>query len=300
MMNISIPGYSETSPIHYNIQVSFERTTFNVKKRYSDFVEFVVSIENEMGEKAPVDLPAKKWIGSKSREFLDDRRRGLELFLRAIVKRDEWRDSLALMSFLEISAHIKNETSQAAKARGDWIKLTSEANSLVQQISKQTSSAERRRLSVLANARIKDLERILSADNALGDGEYRRRRDIIQKLNQSLRESVSSPNPQPTPATYSNSSTPSRSSSPRVLGGETERTRQVNNAGLMTIQKNDMEEQDKVIDNLREMISRQRTLGLSINEELAHHNQLLDEMDTDTHSVNAHLNQAKRRTGKLL
>ncbi|ANB13712.1 hypothetical protein AWJ20_4655 [Sugiyamaella lignohabitans] len=341
-MNISIPGYSETSPTYFNIQISFDRTTYHVKRRYSEFVKFVEAIEEEMGEQAPVDLPGKKWIGTKNREFLDDRRRALELFLRALAKKDEWRESLAFMDFLEVSKHAKSESSVAAKARGDWLKMESEASSLIQKAlkSKQlmasgiggpTEAAEHRRLVVLSRSKIKHLESVLSSDNSLGDGEYRRRRDIVQNLKLALRNGentssspfgsnmssgagngISSAFNQTSSLSGASgtgvssplsSRSPSRTSTPtRILGApapETGRTRQLNNSGLLALQKSDMEEQDRTVESLRQTIEQQKRLGLAINEELTFQNQLLDELDDETHRVNSRLNQAKRRTGNL-
>lgn len=317
-MQLSVPGYTETTPTYFSIQVCYEQETYAIKKRYSDFVELAAQLEEEMGEPAPTDLPAKKWIGNGNREFLDGRRKGLEAFLRSIVKRDEWRESLAFVRFIELSKHVKSQSSKATKARGEWVKGVAEARELMANVSKQGGdSAEERRLCILATNKLKDLESSLVEDSSLGDGEYRRRRDILNELGRILEKTkLRATTISTTGVPRSNGSTDisadlnhtklfgnrsERSASPRVLGGgsETDRTRDLNNSQLLVQQQTDMGDQDQIIENLRKNIARQKQLGLDINEELVFQNRLLDDLDDQTHATNGRLNQARRRAGKL-
>lgn len=286
-LTITIPGYSETKPVYYNVQVSFERTTFHIKRRYSEFEKLAAALLVEMGEKPPVDLPGKKWGLNPSPEYLDERRRGLEKFLRAIARKDEWRETLAFADFLELSTHLKREAQESNRARADWAKIAAETESLLRDHSRKNQ--------VIAAANIKMLESgLASSQESLGLGEYRRRRDILASLRQSLSSG----------ANGSESRALFERTPPRVLGGgppggETDRTRALNNQGLLQLQQSDMEKQDDTVARLLESVTRQKQLGLAINDELQYHNQLLDQLDGDTHSVNARLNQAKRRTNKL-
>jgi regulator of vacuolar morphogenesis len=300
IMNISVPGYSETSPIYYNIEVSVERTTFNIQKRYSDFIQLCEILENEMGEQPPADLPGKKWLGNKSREFLEERRRGLEVFLRAIAKREQWRESLAMTDFLQVSKYIKR-ANESTVANGFWIKTMCEAQDLLRQ-AVRSDGAQLRKLQVMAQGKIRELEKALAYDSATGDvgeGELRRRRDALLEVQRIHRE-VSDSHTFGVAAGISSQPT-TRTSSPRILGAgkETERTKSLNNAQLVQLQKDDMEEQDQHIRKLGEQVRRQKELGLAINGELEYQNQLLDQLDSETHVTNARLNQARRRTNKL-
>lgn len=67
----------------------------------------------------------------------------------------------------------------------------------------------------------------------------------------------------------------------------------------MQLHEDEMKSQDQVIEGLRSTIRNQRQLGQQIYEELEYQNKLLDELDQDTHTTNAKLNQAKRRVKKF-
>lgn len=313
-MNISILGYSETTPTYFTIQVTMGRATFQVRKRYNDFDLFDTKIEQEMGEKPPLDLPSKKWIGNKNREFLDQRRRELELYLRSMAKRDDWRESLVFQEFLEVSKHVKSSGSAGARSKGNWLKGVNEAREHIQ-LANQAEGADERRYMVLAGAKVKELEALLAGDDGIGDGEYRRRSDVIQELSRSLLNKKSrqqqallnnfEPNDSLNNSRNSSSiqlfGDAAKNRPTRVLGKgeETDRTRDLTNNQLLSLQQNDMEDQDQMIESLRKIAQRQRQLGEDINEELTYQTQLLEELDQDTHITSSKLNQARRRIGKF-
>lgn len=68
----------------------------------------------------------------------------------------------------------------------------------------------------------------------------------------------------------------------RVLGKETDRTRELDNAGVLQLQQQTMKEQDTNVEELMKIIIRQRELGTAINEELLVQNELLKLADEDT------------------
>ncbi|KAJ5774048.1 hypothetical protein N7457_008944 [Penicillium paradoxum] len=74
--------------------------------------------------------------------------------------------------------------------------------------------------------------------------------------------------------------TPARAG--RVLGKETERTRELDNEGVLHLQKQMIDSQDANVDELRKIILRQRELGTQINEELEVQNDLLRLADEET------------------
>lgn len=67
----------------------------------------------------------------------------------------------------------------------------------------------------------------------------------------------------------------------RVLGKETERTRELDNKGVLQLQRETMEDQDMGLEELRKIVARQRELGVAINGELQVQNDLLRLADED-------------------
>ena len=93
------------------------------------------------------------------------------------------------------------------------------------------------------------------------------------------------------------------SSRRRVLGGppakETERTRELDNEGVLKLQQQIMKEQDTDVEDLTKVVRRMRDMGIAINEELVEQGQLLDMLDQDVDRVTGKVQIAKKRLGKI-
>ncbi|KAF2837968.1 hypothetical protein M501DRAFT_1006453 [Patellaria atrata CBS 101060] len=92
-------------------------------------------------------------------------------------------------------------------------------------------------------------------------------------------------------------------SSKRVLGGpsvpETEQTRELDNQGLLMLQKDIMQAQDMDVELLGKTVRRMKELGIAINEELAMQAEMLDLLDEDVDRVATKVDIAKKRIGKI-
>ena len=93
------------------------------------------------------------------------------------------------------------------------------------------------------------------------------------------------------------------SSRRRVLGGppakETERTRELDNEGVLKLQQQIMKEQDTDVEDLTKVVRRMRDMGIAINEELVEQGQLLDMLDQDVDRVTGKVQIAKKRLSKI-
>lgn len=141
-----------------------------------------------------------------------------------------------------------------------------------------------------------------SASSSLGDGEIRRRKDLLinarkekdgledllhaMATKSKLDHAVASLQDKDALLRSGNDSssegrrTPAKSG--RVLGKETERTRELDNSGVLQLQRQMMQSQDQNVDELMKIIIRQRELGTAIHEELEVQNELLKLADEDT------------------
>lgn len=206
-MEISITGFSNTRPVYFVIHVSLAgHTSYVLRKRYSDFAAFAADVESEMGEPTPMSLPEKKWLGNTNEEFLKERRRRLELFLRQLIKQEEWREALALQKFLETAAHMRSDSRMKNNLQSatEWAKAVSEVRTMIQHIREaagtgtgaseipgsfsrgSAGTAEERKLHLKARSKLQELEGSLIGNNNLGEGEYMRRRNIYQDLARAL------------------------------------------------------------------------------------------------------------------
>lgn len=149
------------------------------------------------------------------------------------------------------------------------------------------------------------LKNIASGDKTLGGGEIRRRKDLLINARKEkdgledllhamatksrLDHAVASIQDKEALMSTGNSGgdlatggrrTPARTG--RVLGKETERTRELDNEGVLQLQQQMMQSQDANVDELMKIIIRQRELGTQINEELQVQNELLKLADEET------------------
>ncbi|EAW11520.1 Qc-SNARE protein [Aspergillus clavatus NRRL 1] len=150
------------------------------------------------------------------------------------------------------------------------------------------------------------------AGNTLGEGEIRRRKDLLvnaRKEKDGLEDLL---NAIATKSRIDNavasiqdkealvgsaSRKPARSG--RVLGKETERTRELDNQGVVQLQKQTMESQDMSIEELRKIVHRQKELGIAINAELEIQNELLKLTDEDADRLQKKVDIGKKRIGKI-
>ncbi|KAL5343349.1 hypothetical protein BJX70DRAFT_385515 [Aspergillus crustosus] len=85
----------------------------------------------------------------------------------------------------------------------------------------------------------------------------------------------------------------------RVLGKETERTRELDNQGVVQLQRDMIQEQDLDVQSLMKIVRRQKELGIQINEELEIQNEMLRMVDEDTTRVEQKVEIGKKRLGKI-
>ncbi|KAJ5693089.1 hypothetical protein N7462_002512 [Penicillium macrosclerotiorum] len=155
---------------------------------------------------------------------------------------------------------------------------------------------------------------------SLGDGELRRRKDLLINARKekdgledllhamaaksrldyavaSIQDKEALMKTGDGGATSNGRRTPARSG--RVLGKETERTRELDNEGVLQLQRQTMQDQDASVEELMKIIIRQRELGTQIHEELEVQNELLKLADEDTDRLKAKLDIGKKRVGKI-
>ncbi|KAH8692934.1 putative SNARE complex subunit [Talaromyces proteolyticus] len=145
--------------------------------------------------------------------------------------------------------------------------------------------------------------------SGLGEGEIRRRKDLLAsaKKEKDGLENLHSAMMQKSKLDAAVASIQDKdkligSAKPRVgrvLGKETDKTRELDNQGVLQLQKQTMENQDKSVDELMKIITRQRELGVAINNELEIQNELLKLTDEDTERLERKIEIGKKRVGKI-
>jgi regulator of vacuolar morphogenesis len=164
----------------------------------------------------------------------------------------------------------------------------------------------------------------------LGDGEIRRRKDMISGLRKerdgldsvlnsmavkaAISGSGSSSHTAPSTSSAAVTETQkaglfkgapsskSTSSSRRVLGApaqETDKTRQLDNEGVLQLQKQIIAEQDEDLVDLTTVVRRMKEMGVQINTEIVEQNAMLGLFEEDVERVDGKVKIAKKRIDKI-
>ncbi|KAH9873275.1 hypothetical protein J1614_005673 [Plenodomus biglobosus] len=300
-----------------------------------------------------------------SPEAIEKRRVGLEAYLRAIEGSEDarWRASKEYRAFLELDDRdARNKVAGIAGAQfgkdrvrdsSDWLDKHSDLKSSLQDArrwltAREQASAATAQHEAAANAK-KSLVRagtlISALDEALGrlsgksgdewsgeklgDGEIRRRRDMISGLRKERDGLESVLNSMAVKAALSGSSStaPSTSSAAvtsqqkaglfanaalhttkpssgrRVLGGapaqETDKTRELDNEGVLQLQQQIISEQDEDLVDLTTVVRRMREMGVQINAEIVEQNAMLGLFEEDVERVDGKVKIAKKRVDRI-
>ena len=175
------------------------------------------------------------------------------------------------------------------------------------------ASAGAKRCLVKAEGLLKVLDESLGKEGGLLEGELRRRRDLVgqgRKEKEGLEMLGNTMGVKRATAREAGAGTDGnklalfngRVGGGRVLGGkaqETERTRELDNEGVLGLQKQMLQEQDEGLETLLGIVRRQKTVGLAIGEELEVQNGMLEHLGEDVERVERKTRIASKRADRL-
>ncbi|KAH9082066.1 syntaxin [Lactarius deliciosus] len=259
---------------------------------------------------------------SKNEALLEERRAGLEAYLRAIVsaKDSKWLDSFAFRDFLGVPAGKQepngnsgsgNDAGGAAGAQftsSTWLDehmdLQARVRDVRADVNRRDAFSDRGDVGAAHGTNVqakKKLAGVLSRIGALAEGldvlalrgmsegELQRRTDMVARLQDDCEK-------------LAKMLTVARHTS-RGLGSAAERTCGFGSRGALgqrrQLQQTEMEQQDTQLAQLTAILQRQKQLGIAINNELAQHMELLDGLSDDMDRVGGKLTAAKKQLNRL-
>ncbi|KAH8176550.1 PX domain-containing protein [Sarocladium implicatum] len=349
--SVSSEGSSKPYTL-YNITLRLPLRSFVVQKRYSDFATLHSTLLAQVGAAPPAALPGKHWLKStvKSADLTHDRQVGLEAYLKAIAESPDrrWRDTSAWRAFLNLPSSSTTNSAVSAGGRvvnkaagaadpGTWLDMHRDLKSCLhdarQSLARRDHASDSGNSSGAAEAgaaakrsivkagttiaMLADGLRKMQESKRIGEGEVRRRRDLISTARMErdgldkLSNSISSGSGAGAsggsqgPASSSDKAALLQGGRPaggRVLGGpvpETDKTRELDNQGVLLLQQREMQDQDQALDELAAIIRRQKEMGMDISDEVDRQNEMLGQLDDDTTRVQGKLKVANNRIKKF-
>ena len=347
----------------YNISLRLPLRSYSLQKRYSEFSTLHNSLSSEAGAPPPAALPGKSWFSNtvSSPELAEERRTGLQSYLQIINQSpdERWRNTSAWRIFLNLPSTTNASRSgttanlHAALGRNGapttdpliWLDQHRDLKAQLQEVriiltrrdqaassqAQHEASTQAKKLLVKAGGIIFSLESGLKelgstrrAGEKLGEGEMRRRRDLVaaaKKERDGLENllsamaakaaldrtvaSVQSKNELLNTANDGDvrNSSVGRPGRPvgggRVLGKETDKTQALDNQGVAQLQRQMMQEQDEDVDILHSAVVRQGEVARQMQAELAIQDDLLRLFNEDVDRHQGKLDVARKRIGKL-
>ncbi|OXG30167.1 hypothetical protein C367_01842 [Cryptococcus neoformans Ze90-1] len=359
IQNISIISTKEvdTPKPHtvYVIQVTTPTRTWTVSRRYNDFVALDAELKSSTGQEPPSPLPPKTWglsLGKNNEDKVRERKPLLEQYLRSILntKSHLWRSAYTFSDFLSIPSHTSSANSSTQKPT---TKFTSQSwlleHAALQTVLRSARSAllKRDALASMSNAtgsrsagveakrhlkevgnRLEALEKGLTQLRDIGEGEIRRREELIEglKVERGSLARMAEAGVRTAPSLSGNGVTagsetegrrgeafswalpgqsmPGALPSGRVFGGrqppqETEQTRPLDDRQLLQLQTNHMAQQDDQLQNLSRLLQTQRRMGEEIHQEIESQNELLEHIEQGVDKTGRKLGKAKREMNRL-
>ncbi|KAF7306979.1 Snare domain containing protein [Mycena indigotica] len=347
VVSVLIPRYEERSKPSphtvYEIKVKANIRDWSIWRRYSEFDDLDRALRDATHEAPPAPLPSKHSLSifrsHSDPKLLEERRTGLELYLRAILsaKDDKWRESYLFRQFLGMPVGKQSETVQTytlASWLDEHIELQARIRDVRADINKRDALSDRGDTNGAHSSNVaakKQLAGVISRlgklaeglqDLAMGgmsEGELHRRTDMVARLRDDCEKlgkmvtvarqiarpgASSSRNPAPDSDRDALMGSPTSKPFGRVFGAaakprETEETRPLDDHGLFMLQEAKMQQQDSEVSQLTAVLQRQRHLGEAISNELALQIELLDDLANRVDDTSGKLQSANRQMGRL-
>lgn len=230
-------------------------------------------------------------------------------------------------TWLDLHRELKGALHEARVALG-------RRDGATENMTKLEAGAAAKRALVRAGSLLGSLQEglgVLKSSGRVGEGELRRRRDLLaaarverdglDKLSSSLahasreaarQASISGPSGSGSSSGEAGERAKLFAGSPgagggsvrggRVLGAplpETKRTKELDNEGVLQLQRDTMRDQDMEVEALARIVRRQKEMGLAINDEVERQTNMLDNLNTNVDVVDKKLRVAKGRVKRL-
>ncbi|KAJ9620496.1 hypothetical protein H2203_007702 [Taxawa tesnikishii (nom. ined.)] len=288
----------------YHITLTLPLRTHEIRKRFSEFLSLHTSLIEQTSQPPPASLPAKSWFGStvNNTHKTEERRKQLEAYLQAILEAQDprWRACAAWRGWLDLPSGVLGSESKGKgrqSSLGGGRDMMDERMWLdVHRDVKTNIHNARLTLKKREGAKTAAEQHGLTAD---AKAHLVRAATGIARLEDGLKQLGKEKGDD---GGWGGRDLSGAQKTGRVLGGpmkETERTRELDNNGVLQMQKQVMREQEEDVLELGKAVSRMKEMGIMINEELVVQNGMLGLLDQDVDRVQGKIDVAKKRIGKI-
>ncbi|KAG1755220.1 PX domain-containing protein [Suillus paluster] len=214
---VYVRGHEERSDpkphIVYRIEIQAHVRSWQMWRRYSEFVELHTELTKSTGSSPPAPLPPKNALAifrgpfRDSTSMIEERQAGLETYLRAIIsaKDDKWRECYALRDFLGVPVGRLGTMPEGSTSKqfssSSWLDehlgLQAKIRDIRADINKRDALSDRGDVSASHTANVQAKKKLAEALSrvrtltqglqelgmaAMAEGELQRRTDMVARL----------------------------------------------------------------------------------------------------------------------
>ena len=329
---ISIPNDIEIGgATYYQIHIKLPLRSFIVKKRYSDFEQFISNLCDNLGinvKDFPYSLPAKRinWLNNKN-SIIEERKVELTKLLNNIIKDRSLQNEKIVLEFLQLPINFKfnndifkNDDNDGpsflnmdVSTSDSWLQVYRSLKQDIQDCQYPLSIQEKIRIKQKINTTYQPiLQNLLKSRSqlSLSNDEKQKRTSLINQLQTTLETILNSQLYQQSHA--SDNMPGGFRQAKRVLGAtppppdlpketkETKETLPLSNQELLQQQIQIHKQQDQEVEQLRHLIARQRNMGELIHNEVEEQNLMLDRFNEEVDSAGDKIKNARHRARKIV
>lgn len=196
----------------YNIEIQASVRSWHMWRRYSEFDELNTELTKSTGSAPPCSLPPKHAFSItlrrsfKDEKLLEERTKGLEAYLRAIVgsKEDKWREAFVFKEFLGVPVGKQGGVEGGAPSEftsSSWLDehtdLQSRVRDIRADINRRDALSDRGDVSAAHSSNVQAKKKLAAVFNRVGtlakglsslamagmrEGEVQRRSDMVARL----------------------------------------------------------------------------------------------------------------------
>ncbi|TID30338.1 hypothetical protein CANINC_001040 [Pichia inconspicua] len=301
-----------------DIRLSFQKfkfKEFKISKRFSDFIKFRKTLLN-LGYSFVPKLPSRYTTIFKNKNtIIQERKEGLIIFSDYVLNDPELREIDEVLLFYRIPKSDINELKANNKvteknseidSSTKWMEIYKRVKSNIQNARIRVNSTnnlnEVESLVDSGESDLNSLKEYLDHSIELSNEEIKRRNQLLNSLSTEISDIKNMIKIiKPTSIESNESNNFYTKTSRRTFGKpvETDESKKLNNGDFLQIQKVEIQSQDERLQELHQIIARQKQLGITVNEELSIQNELLDGLDKHIDKSADRLNIAKSKVKKF-
>ncbi|KAI3407075.2 hypothetical protein KGF56_000062 [Candida oxycetoniae] len=306
-MSITIPSEIDIDgSTYYQIDIKLPLRSYSIKRRYSDFNHLVSSLCHHLGinqKDFPHLLPGKRINWLNKGHVVEERKRELAQFLNNMICDKSLHNEPEFLCFLQLPKNFRFQDKPEI-TNDNWYEIYRKLkNDLINESAGDEKNVNLVRLKErMRNSYQPTIDNLSKAVRGDNKEETSKKKALVTQL-QNILDQLQ---------IYEHSKPRDNNTERRVLGGgggggskknsatETEETISLNNRELLQHQVQIQKDQDKELEHLRMMISRQRQIGETINTEVEEQNYILDKFNEEVENTTNKVQQARRRARKIL